>query len=70
MAVFSDVADAADRLTIEEQEELVELLRRRLAERRRVELVREAQEARAEVATGKARVASVDEIMDEATRET
>jgi hypothetical protein len=69
MAIFSDVVDAADRLTTEEQEELVELLRRRLAERRRAELVREVQEARAEIAVGQARVASVDEIMDEATRE-
>jgi hypothetical protein len=69
MAVFSDVVDAADRLTTEEQEELVELLRRRLAERRRMELVREVQESRAEIAAGHARVASVDEIMDEAIRE-
>jgi hypothetical protein len=69
MAVFSDVLDAADNLSTEEQEELVVIMRRRLAERRRAELVREVQEARAEVAAGQARAASVDEIMDEASRE-
>jgi len=69
MAGFSDVVDAADRLSTDEQEELLEIVRRRLAERRRGELMREVQDARAEVAAGQARVASVDEIMDEASRE-
>ena len=69
MAMFSDVVDAADRLSTDEQEELLEILRRRLAERRRAELVREVQEARAEFAAGRAREASVDEIMNEASRE-
>ncbi len=68
LAMFSDVVDAADRLSTEEQEELLEILRRRLAERRRAQLVREVQEARAEFAGGEAGPASVDEIMDEATR--
>ncbi len=69
MPIFSDVVDAAEHLSTEEQEELLDILRRRLAERRRAEIVREVQEARAEVAAGQARAASVDEIMDEATRE-
>jgi hypothetical protein len=69
MAVFSDVVEAADRLSTEEQEELLEILRRRLAERRRAALVREVQEGRAEFAAGQARTTSVDEIMDEARRE-
>jgi hypothetical protein len=69
MAVFSDVVEAADRLSTEEQEELLEILRRRLAERRRAALVREVQEGRAEFAAGQARPTSVDEIMDEARRE-
>jgi hypothetical protein len=69
MAIFSDVVDAADLLSTEEQEELVEILRRRLAERRRAELVDEVVDARAEFAGGQARPATVDEIMDEASRE-
>lgn len=55
--------DAADRLSTDEQEELLEIQRRRLAERRRAELVREVQEARAEYAAGQARVAAVNGIM-------
>jgi hypothetical protein len=67
MSGFSDVVNAADRLSTEEQEELLEILRRRLAERRRAERVREVKEARAEFAAAQAGVASVDEIMDEAS---
>jgi hypothetical protein len=69
MPVFSDVVDAADRLSTEEQEELLKILRRRLAGRRRASLVREVREAREEFATGQARPAPVEEIMDEASRE-
>ena len=69
MVMFSDVVDAADRLSTEEQEELLELLRRRLAERRRAQLVREVQESRAEFAAGQAGSASADEIIDEANGE-
>ncbi len=69
MAGFSDVVAAADRLSADEQEELLEILRHRLAERRRAGLVREVQEARAEFADGVAGPATVDEIMDEASRE-
>ena len=69
MAIFSDVVDAADRLSTEEQEELLEILRRRLTERRRAQLVREVEEARAEFAAGRASALSVDEIMDEVSRD-
>jgi hypothetical protein len=69
MAIFSEVVDAADRLSIEEQEELLAIVRRRLAERRRAELVGDVEEARAEFAAGKARPVTVDELMDEAGRE-
>jgi hypothetical protein len=69
MAIFSEVVDAADCLSIEEQEELLAIVRRRLAERRRAELVRDVQDARAKFAAGAGRAASVDEIMDEASAE-
>jgi hypothetical protein len=69
MAIFSEVLDAADHLSIEEQEELLEIVRRRLAERRRAGLVREVQEARAEFAGGTVQSASADELLDEASRE-
>jgi len=66
---FSDVLDAAGGLSAEEQETLLEILRRRLAERRRAQVVREVADARAEFAEGHARPASVSEIMDEASGE-
>jgi hypothetical protein len=66
MADFSDVVDAASGLSADEQETLLEILSRRLAERKRAQLVRDVKEARAEFADGRARPASVSEIMDEA----
>lgn len=65
MSSFSDVVDAADELSVEEQETLLAILRRRLAERRRAELVREVAEARAEHQAGRSHPASVSEIMVE-----
>ena len=69
MVMFSDVVDAADRLSTEEQEELLELLRRRLADSCWAQLVREVQESCAEFAAGQAGSASADEIIDEANGE-
>ena len=62
---FDDVVEAADRLSEEEQETLLELLRRRLAERRRDEIAEHVHAARREYERGETRVASVDELMDE-----
>ena len=65
MAIFSDVVDAVDNLSIDEQETLVEILRRRIAKRNREALVRDVAEARAEFQSGRKGTSSVDEIMDE-----
>jgi hypothetical protein len=62
---FNTVLEAADRLTTEEQQTLVEVLNRRLADRRRAELVRDAQEAQREFESGTLRPATPDEIMKE-----
>jgi len=69
MSNFSDILDAAGGLSADEQETLLEILRRRLAERNRAQLVRDTQEARAEFAAGLSRPASISEIMDEADGE-
>lgn len=69
MSTFSEILDAASDLSAEEQATLLEILRRRLAERNRAQLVRDVEEARREFADGKARPASVDEIMNEACGE-
>jgi hypothetical protein len=66
MTKFADIVSAADGLSTDEQEALLEILRRRIAERNRAELVREVSEARAEFARGESRPATVQQIMEEA----
>ena len=56
-------SEAADALTDAEQEDLVRLLRRRLAERGRQRLIRECQDADREHVAGHSRVVSVDDVM-------
>jgi hypothetical protein len=62
---FHVVVDAADRLTAEEQETLIELLNRRLANRRRAELTTDVQEAQREFDSGALRPATPEDIMKE-----
>ena len=66
MVTFSDVVDATDNLSDDEQETLIEILRRRLAERNRQALVRDVADARAEFESGTLKPGTVNEIMDEA----
>ena len=65
MTTFSDVVDAADDLSVNEQETLVEILRRRIAKCNREALVRDVAEARAEFQSGQTRATSVGDIMNE-----
>ena len=60
---FATTVDAADRLTLEEQEELADTLRRRIAEKRRAELVAAVKESRTEFARGDCKPVSVGAIM-------
>jgi hypothetical protein len=62
---FAEVLDAVDQLSTEDQETLVEIVRRRVAERVRKQLAAEIQEAQHEFAQGKCRPSSVDELMGE-----
>ena len=62
---FHVVVDAADRLTLEEQETLVAVLNRRLADRRRAELAADILEAQREFERGTLRPTTPDEIMKE-----
>ena len=55
MTTYASTLDAADRLSLDEQEQLAATLRRRIAERRREELVAGVREARAEFAKGRAK---------------
>jgi hypothetical protein len=62
---FGDVLEAADRLSESEQENLIDVLRKRLVERRRQEIVEDVMESRRELESGKVRVVTPDELMDE-----
>ena len=62
---FGSVLEAADALSLEEKETLLEILRRRIAERRRQSLLEDIHEAERDFAAGNCEIATVDEIMQE-----
>lgn len=62
---FDQVLDAIENLPIEQQEDLLDVVRRRLAERGRQQIVADAHEARAEFAAGKTRAISIDDLVRE-----
>jgi hypothetical protein len=62
---FDEALDVVDRLAIEDQVALVDIVRRRIAEQRREELVARVLEAERELAEGHCKAATVDEIMRE-----
>jgi hypothetical protein len=63
--LFGDVLEAADHLSLEEQQELIAILQRRLAEAGRQRLIAEVQEARQQFAAGQCRPVTPDELMRE-----
>lgn len=60
-----EIVNAADNLSFDEQQTLLDILKRRVAEVRRKQLVQEVQEARDEFSKGQCQPASVQEIMKE-----
>lgn len=62
---FAEILEAADNLPIEDQATLVTILKNRLRERVRAELVKDIQEAGKEFEQGKARPVTPDELMRE-----
>jgi hypothetical protein len=65
---FGEVLEAADRLSQEEQEELIAILQRRLAQTARQRLISDIQEARQEFAEGRCSPATPNELMCEIMR--
>jgi hypothetical protein len=63
--LFNDVVEAAESLSLEEQEALVDLLRRRLAERGRQRVAEDIRQANKEFEEGLCQPATPDEIIDE-----
>jgi hypothetical protein len=60
---FDGVLDAIEHLPDEQQAELVDVVRRRLAERGRQRIIADAREARAEHAAGQTRPTSVEDLI-------
>ena len=63
MKTYGQVLDAIDALPEEQQESLMDIVRKRFTERRREALVKAVQEARKEFKAGKLRPATPPEIM-------
>ena len=61
---FGEILEAVDQLSSEEQETLIEIVCRRMAERGRRELVADIHEAQQEFAEARCRPATMDEIMN------
>ena len=62
---FGEILEEADRLPLEDQETLIEVLQRRMRDRRRAELAKDIQEAQEEFQKGSCRPATADELMRE-----
>ena len=66
---FDEVLEAIEHLPVDEQVDLLEVVRRRLAERGRRRVIDDIADARTEFNNGMAKPASVDEIMGEISGE-
>ena len=62
-SIFAEVLEAADKLTLEEQESLIDILHRRMVEQRRAELKKDIQQARKEFRKDQCEPATPAEIM-------
>jgi hypothetical protein len=62
---FAEAVDVVDELSLDDQEALLQLLKRRLLEKRRADLVARVREAEQELRDGKGRELTADQIVDE-----
>lgn len=62
---FGEILDAADKLSLEEQEALIDVLSRRAADRRRDQLGREIRNARKEFKEGQTKPSTPEDILSE-----
>lgn len=63
--LFGDVLDAAERLSLEDQQALAYILHFRVVEQRRKNIFAEVREAQSEFQEGRCEAVSVDALMDE-----
>jgi hypothetical protein len=62
---FATILDAADQLPLEDQENLIDILQKRLRDHRRAELVQKVQQAQQEFAQGQCKIATPQQIIEE-----
>lgn len=62
---FGELLEAADKLSLEEQETLVDILHRRMIERRRTELAKDIQDAQQEFQEERCREVTPSELIRE-----
>ncbi len=62
---FGEILEAADQLTLEEQENLINILQNRLRDSRREKLVRDVREAQEEFSQGQCQPVTPEEIRSE-----
>ncbi len=62
---FGEVLEVIDQLSLDEQETLIDILHRRLAERGRKQLVAEIEAAQQEFADGQCQPTTADDLMKE-----
>ncbi len=62
---FAEILEAADQLPLEDQENLIDILQKRLRDGRRANLVKDVQEAQKEFAEGKCQPVTPEQLMEE-----
>jgi hypothetical protein len=65
LMLFGEVVEVADKLTLDELETLLEVLHRRIVERRRAELTKDVQNAQQEFKEGGCKSVTPAELMQE-----
>ena len=64
-STFDQALDAVERLTLDEQAELTEIVRRRIAESRREQILKDVEDSRREFANGGGKAMTAEEIIRE-----
>jgi hypothetical protein len=64
-ATFAEILEAAEQLPLEDQENLIHILKNRLREQKRAELVKDVNEAQKEFAQGQCKPVTPEQIMEE-----
>jgi len=62
---FSEVLEAADQLPVEDQQELIAILLRRIAQARRLQLKSDIEKSRQEFAAGQCHAATPEDLLRE-----